>query len=127
MSNLILHMCSSCHNLYQWGEETTLFLYLRQPLINHLVTICPTCQTVQTFWELDDKIIDRLVTDADRPGAVTLKVGIFAADRTWQKFSAATGRPYPSRYKFSYHRNQEQEVENSVKFFRHLLDTGKMP
>lgn len=125
MSKLILHNCSGCRQFYPLGAETTLFLYIRQPIINHLVTKCPVCQTIQTYWVLDEDLINRLVTEVARARDITLKVGTYAADRTWQKFCAATGRRYSSRPRFT--AQEAKDVENEVGFFRHLLETGKVP
>lgn len=125
MDKLIFHMCSSCRNLYQWGEETTLFIYLKQPLVNHLMTTCPICQFSQTFWELGEDLFSMLSDDLTRPSDIVLKKSEFASARTWQKFCQATGRPYPSNFRHPYYRNQE--IEREVADFHHLLEKGEIP
>ena len=125
MDKLILHMCSSCRNLYEWGEETTLFIYTKQPLVNHLVTTCSICQFSQTFWELSDDLFALLADDKTRPSDIVLKKSEFASARTWQKFCQATDRPYPSNFRLAYHRNQA--IEREVADFRQLLDKGSLP
>lgn len=125
MSSVLIHNCPECHLIYEMTNETTLYLYIRQPLVNHLTTVCPECHTAQTFWELDDDTVDRIITKYAKPNAIIVSLGTFAADRTWQKFCAATGRRYPSRPRFTL--EEAKHVENSVKFFRHLLDKGYVP
>lgn len=122
----LVYKCEKCRSEYTIGGESTLFLYIKQPIVNHVETTCLICDNHFVWWQADDSLVEALKErngQGDNPVRVVIKE--FAADRTWQNFSTATGIRYPHGQRLG--AAERQRINNYCAMFRYLLETGAMP
>lgn len=125
MSEPSTYGCEVCSVSYRMGSETHIFLYLKQPWFDHLVTVCPKCHNSWGVWQLTEATIKYLIDNNIEPGdEVQCSVVDFAGDEVVKAFCQATGLPYPKERFLS--PRQQQVIDNECGMFRFLLERGEM-
>lgn len=118
--------CKKCDAKYDLGDETTVYLYLRQPWFNHLVTVCPGCNTAYRVWYLTESTI-RHMEKYNMPEGDELnwEMDDFAPDVVQQLFAQDEDKPLIQPVQRSARRLAHDERE--IEFFHFLLERGETP
>jgi hypothetical protein len=99
MSNdkLYVYGCKECRFTYPIGHESTLWLYLSEPALDHVVTVCPKCQNTRTFWDRDPQDIGEMLRmNVVDHNPMNVEIADVADELTRLDFAADTGRTYPN-------------------------------
>lgn len=117
------YACERCQQKYNMGDETHVWLFLRQPWFNHILTQCPGCKTNYRVWNLTESTIrymeeHNMVEDDE----VHWHVHDFAPDIVQTLFARDEDKPLIKEVERSARRIAHDEHE--IEFFRYLLERG---
>jgi hypothetical protein len=87
----IAYKCQNenCERRYTLGAETAIYLFLDNPLYNHLRTECPDCGTRVTNWNLRDEEV-RFLIAFNTPAGNSIRLAVVETTppfivRQWEK------------------------------------------
>lgn len=115
--------CERCEKKYNMGDETHVWLFLKQPWFNHIITQCPGCKITYRVWNLTEATVrymeqNNMVEDDE----VHWHVLDFAPDPVPFLFARDEDKPLIQEITRSDRRLKDDE--NHILFFRFLLERG---
>lgn len=122
----VTYGCEKCDAKYDMGDETTVYIYLKQPWFNHIVTVCPGCDTTYRVWSLTEATVRYMEQHNMAEGdEVHWSVTDFAPDPVPVLFAQDEDKPLIIPIQRSARRLAHDESE--VAFFAYLLNQGEQP
>lgn len=115
--------CQKCDRKYDMGDETHVWLFLKQPWFNHVLTTCPGCEITYRVWHLHEATIRHMekynMVEGDE---VHWHVQDFAPDIVLTLFARDEDKPLIKEVVRS--PRQEAIDERHILFFHFLLERG---